>query len=55
MWENFFALNENNLMKDINEFEKEINKIKKFILQDKGSKLEAHLKNIKKIKESMNR
>ena len=55
MWENIFALNKNNLMKDINEFEKEIKKIKKFILQDKGSKLEAHLKNIKKIKESLNR
>lgn len=55
MWENIFALNKNNLLKDINEFEKEINKIKKFILQDKGSKLEEHLKNIKKTKESLNR
>ena len=30
-------------------------KIKNFILKDEGSKLEAHLKNIKKTKESLNR
>ncbi len=55
MWENIFSLNKNNLLKDISEIEKEINKIKTFILQDNGSKLEEHLKKIKKTKESFNR
>ena len=55
MWENIFSLNKNNLLKDISELEKEINKIKTFILEDDESKLEGHLKNIKKIKESLNR
>ena len=55
MWENIFSLNKNNLLKDISEIEKEINKIKTYILQDKGSKLQEHLKNIKKTKESLNR
>ena len=55
MWENIFSLNKNNLLKDISELEKEINKIKTFILEDDGSKLEGHLKKIKKIKESLNR
>ena len=55
MWENIFSLNKNNLLKDISELEKEINKIKTFILDDDGSKLEGHLKKIKKIKESLNR
>jgi len=54
MWENIFSLNKNNLLKDISEIEKEINKIKTFILQDDG-KLEGHLKKIKKTKESLNR
>ena len=55
MWENIFSLNKDNLLKDISEIEKEINKIKTYILQDKGSKLQEHLKNIKKTKESLNR
>ena len=55
MWENIFSLNKNNLLKDISELEKEINKIKTFILEDDGSKLEGHLKKIKKIKQSLNR
>ena len=55
MWENIFSLNKNNLLKDISDIEKEINKIKKFIIQDDGSKLEGHLKKIKKTKESFNR
>ena len=55
MWENIFSLNKKNLLRDITEIEKEINKIKTFILQDNGSKLEEHLKKIKKTKESLNR
>ena len=55
MWENIFSLDKNNLLKDISDIEKEINKIKTFILQDDGSKLEKHLKKIKKTKESLNR
>ena len=55
MWESIFSLNKNNLLKDISEIEKEINKIKTFILQDNGDKLEKHLKKIKKTKESFNR
>ena len=55
MWENIFSLNKNNLLKDISDIEKEINKIKTFILQDNGDKLEKHLKKIKKTKESFNR
>ena len=55
MWENIFSLNKKNLLRDITEIEKEINKIKTFILQDNGSKLEEHLKKIKKTKESFNR
>ena len=55
MWENIFSLNKNNLLKDISDIEKEINKIKTFILQDDGKKLEGHLKKIKKTKESLNR
>jgi len=55
MWENIFSLNKKNLLRDITEFEKEINKIKTFIFQDNGSKLEEHLKKIKKTKESFNR
>ena len=55
MWENIFSLNKNNLLKDISDIEKEINKIKTFILQDDESKLEEHLKKIKKTKESLNR
>ena len=55
MWENIFSLNKKNLLKDISEFEKEINKIKTFIFQDNGSKLEEHLKKIKKTKESFHR
>ena len=55
MWENIFSLNKNNLLKDISDIEKEINKIKRFILQDNGNKLEEHLKKIKKTKESLNR
>jgi len=54
MWENIFSLNKNNLLRDISEIEKEINKIKTFILQDNGSKLVEHLKKIKKTKESFN-
>ena len=54
MWENIFSLNKKNLLRDITEFEKEINKIKTFIFQDNGSKLEEHLKKIKKTKESFN-
>jgi hypothetical protein len=42
-------------LKDISEIEKEINKIKTFILQENGSKLVEHLKKIKKTKESLNR
>ena len=55
MWENIFSLNKSNLLKDISDIEKEINKIKTFILQDDERKLEGHLKKIKKIKESLNR
>ena len=55
MWENIFSLNKSNLLKDISDIEKEINKIKTFILQDNESKLEGHLKKIKKTKESLNR
>ena len=55
MWENIFSLNKYNLLKDISDIEKEIKKIKTFILQDDGSKLEGHLKKIKKTKESLNR
>ena len=55
MWENIFSLNKKNLLKDISEIEKEINKIKTFIFQDNGSKLEEHLKKIKKTKESFNK
>jgi prephenate dehydrogenase len=55
MWENIFSLNKNNLLKDISDIEKEINKIKAFILQDDGNKLEGHLKKIKNTKESLNR
>ena len=55
MWENIFSLNKKNLLRDITEVEKEINKIKTFILQDNGSKLEEHLKKIKKTKESFKR
>ena len=54
MWENIFSLNKNNLLKDISDIEKEINKIKTLILRDDG-KLEGHLKKIKKTKESLNR
>ena len=54
MWENIFSINKKNLLKDISDIEKEINKIKTFILQDDG-KLEGHLKRIKKTKESLNR
>tara|TARA_Y100000022_G_scaffold152880_1_gene134809 strand:- start:12 stop:875 length:864 start_codon:yes stop_codon:yes gene_type:complete len=55
MWENIFSLNKNNILKDITDIEKEINKIKTFILQDNGTKLEEHLNKIKKTKESFNR
>ena len=55
MWENIFSLNKNNLLRDITEIEKEINKIKTFILQDNRSKLVEHLKKIKKTKESFNK
>ena len=55
MWENIFSLNKNNLLKDISEIEKEINKIKTLIIQDSGTKLVKHLKKIKKTKESFNR
>ncbi len=55
MWENIFSLNKKNLLKDISDFEKEINKIKTFILQDNETKLEGRLKEIKKTKESLNR
>ena len=55
MWENIFSLNKNNLLKDITEIEKEINKIKTFIRQDNRSKLVEHLKKIKKTKESFNK
>ena len=55
MWENIFSLNKSNLLKDISDIEKEINKIKAFILQDNGRELEEHLKKIKKTKESLNR
>ena len=55
MWENIFSLNKKNLLRDITEIEKEINKIKTFILQDNGSKLVEHLKKIKKTKESFNK
>ena len=55
MWENIFLLNKKNLLKDIREIEKELNKIKNFIVKDEESKLEKHLKKIKKIKESLNR
>ena len=55
MWENIFSLNKNNLLRDITEIEKEINKIKTFIHQDNGSKLIEHLKKIKKTKESFNK
>ena len=55
MWENIFSLNKNNLLKDISDIEKEITKIKKLILQEDASKLEGHLKKIKKTKESLNR
>ena len=55
MWENIFSLNKYNLLKDISDFEKEINNFKTFILQDNGDKLEEHLKKIKKTKESFNR
>jgi prephenate dehydrogenase len=55
MWENIFSLNKTNLLKDISEIEKEINKIKTFILQDNETKLKEHLKKIKKTKESLNR
>ena len=50
----YFSINKKNLLKDISDIEKEINKIKTFIHQDDG-KLEGHLKRIKKIKESLNR
>ena len=55
MWENIFFLNKNNLLRDITEIEKEINKIKTFILQGNGSKLVEHLKKINKTKESFNK
>ena len=55
MWENIFSLNKKNILKDIKDIEKELNKIKNFILKDEGTKLEAHLKKIKKTKESLNR
>jgi len=55
MWENIFSLNKTYLLKDISEIEKEINKFKKFILQDDGTKLKKHLEKIKKTKESLNR
>jgi len=55
MWENIFSLNKNNLLKDISDIEKEINKIKTLIIQDSGTKLVEHLKKIKKTKESFNR
>ena len=55
MWENIFSLNKNNLLKDITQIEKEINKIKTFIRQDNRSKLVEHLKKIKKTKESFNK
>ena len=55
MWENIFSLNKKNLLKDIGEFEKEIKKIKEFILQGNEKKLEEHLKKIRKTKESLNR
>ena len=55
MWENIFSLNKNNLLKDISDIEKEINKIKTFILKDNGNKLQDHLKKIKKTKEFLNR
>ena len=55
MWENIFSLNKKNILKDIKDIEKELNKIKNFILKDEVTKLEAHLKKIKKIKESLNR
>ena len=54
MWENIFSLNKKNLLKDIREIEKELNKIKNFIVKDEVNKLEKHLKKIKKIKESLN-
>jgi len=50
MWENIFSLNKSNLLKDIIEIEKEINKIKTFILQDNESKLEEHLKKLERQK-----
>jgi prephenate dehydrogenase len=55
MWENIFSLNKNNLLKDISDIEKEINKIKALILQEDANKLEEHLKKIKNTKESLNR
>ena len=55
IWENIFFLNKNNLLRDITEIEKEINKIKTFILQGNGSKLVEHLKKINKTKESFNK
>ena len=55
MWENIFSLNKNNILKDIGEIEKEIKKIKTFILEDDGNKLGEHLKKIKKTRESLNR
>ena len=55
MWENIFSLNKNNLLRDITKIEKEINKIKTFILQGNGSKLVEHLKKINKTKESFNK
>tara|TARA_X000000368_G_scaffold305300_1_gene243598 strand:+ start:938 stop:1801 length:864 start_codon:yes stop_codon:yes gene_type:complete len=55
MWENIFSLNKKNILKDIKDIEKELNKIKNFILKDEGTKLETHLKKIKKTKESLNR
>ena len=55
MWENIFSLNKKNLLKDIRDIEKELNKIKNFIAKDEENKLEKHLKKIKKTKESLNR
>ena len=55
MWENIFSLNKKNLLKDIREIEKELKKIKNFIVKDEENKLEKHLKKIKRIKESLNR
>ena len=43
------------IITDTGSVKKEINKIKTFIIQDNESKLEGHLKKIKKTKESFNK